>query len=257
MRRAHVTGFASKVKKYGRDDTRKNSVDSDPVFTDGGQDVETLLAALTSPGLPGHQAGPQANWLWSLWWKTTKLNIHFILLFMYPRAQATWRHLDKSVLCNFLGPAQPHQLSLYPSSPPLHLLTHSHILLLFLDEKKELDKTHTLETVSGWVRLARSDHMCPLIKARCITKGPPPVPSANSLPFCRWTTTTPSFLPHIQVTIILWLAIQCEKEPVRRDWSRMRESRHCWPPPDGTLSSWNHNGLPEARGARAPCPSTK
>ena len=30
-----MTVFASKVKKYGRDDTRKNSVDGDPVFTDG------------------------------------------------------------------------------------------------------------------------------------------------------------------------------------------------------------------------------
>lgn len=54
-----MMGFVGRVKKNGRDDTmksfpEKNRVDMDLVFTDGGQDVDTLLPALASLGLPGH-----------------------------------------------------------------------------------------------------------------------------------------------------------------------------------------------------------
>lgn len=69
----------------------------------------------------------------------TAFNFHFPVLFMCPRVQATERHLDKSVLSNFLGPTQPHQLSLSPpvicfKSPHTH--SHTHTLPPFISLRK-------------------------------------------------------------------------------------------------------------------------
>lgn len=63
------TGFIGGVKKKeGRDDTtkffpEKDRVEGHLVSPDGGRDVELLLVALTSPGLPDYQAthGPMAS----------------------------------------------------------------------------------------------------------------------------------------------------------------------------------------------------
>lgn len=108
----------------------------------------------------------------------TDTNFHLPVLFTYARVQAATRHTDKSVLCNCLGPSQLRQWFLCPSPSPSHLLTHSRTLPHFSSlDKMRPHRTWTLRTVRGPVTGgSRSDHICPPIKVRFITKGPTSCP---------------------------------------------------------------------------------
>ena len=61
---------------------------------------------------------------------------HLLVLFSYPRVQATERQLGKSVLHPQLSGINATINPLYLSSPPLHLHIHTHTLPLFLSFDK-------------------------------------------------------------------------------------------------------------------------